>query len=237
MAPTSARRAGSRPSSPRAKATARPPAPSGSGTSPRCSSSSSTRRVLSLLSCTLGWSNGSMPRISAGDRHGELPQHELRAHVVDVAELEPLHREAGLLERRHLRRLPSVVLVEDVQRHELAVGAVHVGPAERLHVHREETLALLAGALGDELLEPRAEVADQRRRHEGDLVAAGQRALPEEGAQAQRRVLRRRHVGGAARPPWRGRDRAARRRRGRAGRPVRDRRTRAPSSARRCRTG
>jgi hypothetical protein len=70
--------------------------------------------------------------------------------------------------------------------------------AERLSVDRDDALALLAGRFRDELLEPRAEVVDPRRRDQGQLVAAARRAGAHDRAEDEARVVGRRHRGAAA---------------------------------------
>ena len=70
-----------------------------------------------------------------------------------------------------------------------AVGAVGVGRQHRLVGDREDAAALLAGALGDELLGPDAERADRVVDDEGELVAAGARELAEREPEPQARVV------------------------------------------------
>ena len=61
----------------------------------------------------------------------------------------------------------------EAQRDEEAVVGVHGGHAERLVADRDDPLALLAGALGDELLGPERKCLDAARREDGHLVAPG----------------------------------------------------------------
>ena len=58
-------------------------------------------------------------------------------------------------------------------------------------------VALLAGALGDELLDPGAQRRQRRREDERELVAAAQRQLAHRGAEPQGGVLLDGHVGAA----------------------------------------
>ncbi len=55
---------------------------------------------------------------------------------------------------------------------EEAVVAVGGGLAEGLAGDGQHAGALLAGGLGDQLLEPQADAGQRRRHHEGQLVAA-----------------------------------------------------------------
>ena len=51
--------------------------------------------------------------------------------------------------------------------------------------YRDDTLALLTGALGDKLLDPQAKALDRRREDERQLVAPAPRARAHEGAECQ----------------------------------------------------
>ncbi len=70
-----------------------------------------------------------------------------------------------------------VGVVGQGQEHEIAVVTVGVGPGDRLADDRNDPLAGLAGALGDELLDPIAEGGQPRRGQDGELVAPGDRGL------------------------------------------------------------
>ena len=56
-----------------------------------------------------------------------------------------------------LRRAPRIGLIGVAQVREHAVGAVHARVAERLVGDRQDPAALLAGRLGDQLLDPQPE--------------------------------------------------------------------------------
>ena len=79
---------------------------------------------------------------------------------------------AGGAERLDARVGVGVGAVLVAQVHEHAVVAVGVGLEQRLVGHRQDAAALLAGALGDELLDPQAEARDRLADDERELVAA-----------------------------------------------------------------
>ena len=66
--------------------------------------------------------------------------------------------------------------------------------AERLPVDRYQTLAYLAGRLGEQLLEPCAEVANAGRRDDCDFVSSAVREHSEDRAQHHAGVFSRRDV-------------------------------------------
>ncbi len=72
---------------------------------------------------------------------------------------------------------------------EHAVIAVHARVAERLVGDRQDALAVLAGRLGDQLLDPEPEAVDRLGDDEGQLVAAAQRELADRGAEPEARVV------------------------------------------------
>ena len=108
---------------------------------------------------------------------------------------EPHDRMARRLKRRRRRRPASASnAVVGAQVDEEAVVAVDLRRAQRLAVHGQDALALFAGALGEQLLQPGAEGGDRRRGDERQLVAllVGQRA--QDRRRARRRDSRaRRH--------------------------------------------
>src|SRR4030042_6771805 len=75
--------------------------------------------------------------------------------------------------------------------------AVHVRRAWRLAVHRNDACALLAGGLGDELLEPGTEGGYLIRDQKGELVPTGFRGFAHEGTYPEPRVVCNRHTLGA----------------------------------------
>ena len=88
-------------------------------------------------------------------------------------------------------------VVLELDRDEEAVLPVRGGGPERLPVDRDEPLVVLAGRLGEELLEPLAEGRDLLGDDERDLVAATEREAAEERAERERRILADRHRVGA----------------------------------------
>ena len=88
-----------------------------------------------------------------------------------VVHVDADHRLAGLLERHDRRVLRRVRSRLQAQVGEQAIVAVGVRRRQPLAVDRDDALALLAGGLRDELLEPRAEIVDPGRRHQRELVA------------------------------------------------------------------
>ena len=101
----------------------------------------------------------------AGDRRGEFPAEELGAEPVEPGR-QAENRMAGRLQRGHRGLVGRVAFGGDDD--EGAVLAVFVGPAERLVDDRQRALALLAGALGDQLFDPEAE----RRQRSGSTTVS-----------------------------------------------------------------
>ena len=89
--------------------------------------------------------------------------------------------------RRGRRRSPPASGEPD----ERAVRAVRLDRAERLEVDRDDPDAVLAGALGDELLDPRPEARDLVVGQERQLVAAGLGEGPDGQPERDARVGRR----------------------------------------------
>ncbi len=105
-----------------------------------------------------------------------------------------MHGLAGLGQVHQLAREPGRRDLGQADLDEHAVVAVHLRVAELLEVHRQDAAALLAGALGDELLDPGAERPKLGLGDDGQLVAAGQGGLAQHGAEAHGRVLAGRDV-------------------------------------------
>ena len=129
-------------------------------------------------------------RMDVEDRAGhggrELPAEELGTEIVRVVYHDPDQRLARALERLDAEILLRVGRRGQPQVDEEAVDAVDLGGAEGLAIDRDEALSLLAGGLGQELLEPGAEGVDRGRGDERGLVASvlGEHAHhdPEHGA-------------------------------------------------------
>ncbi len=109
------------------------------------------------------------------------------------------HRMAGSFKRRNLRILTRVgrALQPHVRKH--AIVAVNRRRANLLAIHRRNSLPLFAGRLGDQLLQPRAQVVNLRRSEDRDLVAP--RVVPRFPAAGQvaRLVVRDRLLAAATR--------------------------------------
>ena len=190
--------------------------------------------MLSLASCTFGWSNGLMPSTQPATAVANSAKKKTRPRSDAPCDDQGDRGVSGLGERRHLLVELLVGLVAVAQVGEDAVVAVGIGLAERLVGHRQDALALLAGRLGDQLLDPEAEARDRLGDDEGELVAPLERQLAHRDAQPQPRVGGRRYRSpcSSARPPGAGR--AAPRGPRPSAPPARARSTTAPSSARRC---
>ena len=96
---------------------------------------------------------------------GQLPEQHLAAEVERAAVAELDHRVAGVGQRR------EAVVLADAD--EEPVVAVDLGRAEPLAGDGDHPGALLAGGLGEELLEPEPERLDVLVDDERDLVPAG----------------------------------------------------------------
>ena len=103
----------------------------------------------------------------------------------------------GRLERVDGGVLRGVGRVVEPQVDEQAIVAVGRGRAERLAIDGDDALAVLAGGLGEELLEPGAEVVDAGRGDERQLVDAPRGRARRGSARARRRGSRRRARGRA----------------------------------------
>ncbi len=90
--------------------------------------------------------------------------------------------------------LASVRSGREPEVHEEAVGAVDRGRPERLAVDRDQPLPLLARRFGKELLEPRPEVVDRRRRDQRDLVATVRREDAQDDAEDGAGIILHGHV-------------------------------------------
>ena len=131
----------------------------------------------------------------AGDGGGDLPAEELAPQRGARRHLETHHGRAGLGEARQGQEVLGVFVAVELERHEEPIGAVALGGAEGLAVDRDHRPPALAGAFGDQLLDPRADVPERGRGREGELVAAGERRGPHHAAEQEARVLA--AVGGA----------------------------------------
>ena len=95
---------------------------------------------------------------------------------------------AGRLERGGKCVAPAVGPAREREPDEHAIRAVCLDGPERLEVDRHDPDAVLAGALGDELLRPRAEARDLVVGQERQLVAAGLGERPDRQPERDARV-------------------------------------------------
>src|SRR6267154_610117 len=123
-----------------------------------------------------------------------LPACQLRTReplrLLDVGLVEGVYAQA--LTQRSGRILPAQELGPEIAR----VGGKHVGP-RRLHIRRgaarrilddgNHATSILAGAFGDELLDPVRERRDARWRGQAQLVTPALRAIGDRAAERLRR--------------------------------------------------
>src|SRR5262249_19892888 len=100
----------------------------------------------------------------AGDGRRDLPSHELFAEVVFRRHPNSDDWSAGLLQCGYAGILCGIGLVLEAQICEHSIVAVDLRRSERFAIHRDDALAVLAGGLGNELLEPRTEIVNAWRR-------------------------------------------------------------------------
>jgi hypothetical protein len=101
------------------------------------------------------------------------------------------------LERRHRIVLSGIGRYSQSKVDEKSVLPVCLGPAESLPIDGDETLALLARRLGEQLLEPGADLDDSRRRDDRHLVAPRPAQGAEHRAEHHAGVFTHRHAGEA----------------------------------------
>ena len=104
---------------------------------------------------------------------GNLPGEELAEDLVEVLNLDQDHGMASGQESRDFRVQTRIGSAVQAHVSKDAVAAVDRGRGDGFAIHGRDSLALLAGGLGDQLLQPRAQVGDLRRSEDGDLVAPG----------------------------------------------------------------
>src|SRR5579885_3596567 len=129
---------------------------------------------------------------------GELPEEELRPQIVVIAQIIRDFRLTGGDQRLdgvvELRILAAI----EAQVDEDAIVAIVLWPAQLLAGDRDEAAPLLAGTLGDQLLDPEAEAGDAGGEGKGDLVAPLLRCQRSQGrAKPEAGVILRRMIGPA----------------------------------------
>src|SRR5436190_16241834 len=130
------------------------------------------------------------PEDRTGDGDGELPGEEEGAEVDGVLEWNLDHRMAGVGELGQAAIGVAVRRRAVSQMREDTILAVDGRLAERLARDRDDPRAVLAGALGHELLGPEAEARQGLVDDEGELVATAPRELADREAQPQRAAAR-----------------------------------------------
>jgi hypothetical protein len=109
---------------------------------------------------------------SPSDRRRHLPADELGTEVDRVGDGDPDDGMAGRLERVGERIAAAIRPAVEGEADEDPIVPIRLRPAERFEIDRHDPDAMFAGALGDQLLRPRAERRDLVVRQERQLVAA-----------------------------------------------------------------
>ncbi len=125
-------------------------------------------------------------------RRRNFPAEVFLPDLVRILHLDAHHRHPGLLQRVHLGVLLRVGRRRQPQIDEQAIASVLCRRADRLAVHRDDPLAVLARAFRDQLLQPRADIVNSRRREHRHLVVPAFRQRTEDRAQQYARILARR---------------------------------------------
>ena len=146
--------------------------------------------MLSLASWTLGWSKGLTPSTQPATATANSAKKKIRPRSIGAMDRESQRRMARLRDRLDLRVEVGVGLVGVAQVDEHAVLAVLGRIPQRFVRHRQDPLALLAQALGHELLGPQPKARDRLGHHERELVAALEGQLARHQAHPQSRVRR-----------------------------------------------
>ena len=127
------------------------------------------------------------PEQVSGDDGGDLPDYELTGGVEGIVDIEGDHGVPGGgkgLQPAVEGRVPG-----QPHAHEHPVACVVLRVRQSFPVDREDPLALLAGALGDQLLDPGPQRRHGGRSGEGQLVAAGEGAAGDGGAEKETGVV------------------------------------------------
>ena len=186
-----------------------------------------------------GFDVGLIERIDADDRAGDRGRDlEAEKFLADIVRAIPARcgppDDRPLSSASSLASSSGIFVACERKLDEETIVAVNLRHAERLAVDRDETLAVLAGRFGEQLLGPGAEIGEAGRRQDRDLVAARPRGGAEREAEHDTGILRRRHVGAARMHHHARRLHPAPQCRCRRWPPAPDRTATAPSSGRRC---
>ncbi len=139
----------------------------------------------------VGLVEGVDAQADAGDRGGELPAEELGRHPGGVVEADVDERMAGPGQGAQLGVDVDVPLAVAgrTQADEDAIVAVDLRCTQGLAIDGHDAHPILAGGLGDELLQPRSQRREVGLDDEGQLVATGLGQGSHGRAQHQRRVV------------------------------------------------
>ena len=139
-----------------------------------------------------GFHIGLVERMDADDRTSDsrrvLPTEELGAQMEDRGHIQTHHGMTRGRQGSHGRIHARVTM--QAHMHEHAIGAIGLRSGQRLAIHRHDAQAHLAGRLGHQLLQPRAQARETCRGMHRQLVLTMTRTFPEENAQSQARVAR-----------------------------------------------
>ena len=125
----------------------------------------------------------------ACDRGGNLPAEKFRAQIIDVGHRDSQHGVPGLFERRHLRIDLHIRGMFGVDVGEHAIVAVNLRRAQFFAIHRDNAFSNFARGLGQQLLEPRAEVGNIRRSDDRDFIAAAPRRRAQNNSEHRARIF------------------------------------------------
>src|ERR1700674_415562 len=137
----------------------------------------------------VGLIEGVDPEDRARDRGRDFPAKEFLSEGVDVRHGDAHHRVSGLFKHGDagiLRRVGDG-LQSDVG--EDPVITIYIGRSQFFTINRDNAFAEFAGGFCDQLLEPRAQVANSGRGDESNLVAAKFRGCANDQAEHHSRIL------------------------------------------------
>src|ERR1700694_2719538 len=137
----------------------------------------------------VGLIEGVDPEDGACDRGRNFPAKELLPEIVDVGYGNAYDRVPGFFQRGDLGILHRVGGALQPEVGESSVITIYLGCAELFAVNRDDALAEFASGFRDQLLEPRAQVANSGRGDERNFVAAKFCRCANEKAEHHSRIL------------------------------------------------